>query len=113
MNLGVKIISHKNFPAEGRPDVPLKSVEELRDKYFFVWNDPHKPRWLPFWPRPLNWLYAKFNFYFWMPCHICGTYSGGHEWYGSDDNTMSGICPKCVLKTYNETGEFNIKRKAE
>jgi len=70
-------------------------------------------KFLPFKPRFINKLYANLNGYFWLPCHLCDRNYGGHEWYGSDDRIMKGICPECVLKTYNETGEFNIRSLTE
>lgn len=61
------------------------------------------PRW---WARISAWLGG----YFWLPCRLCGRYSGGHEL--KDRNGLSssiweertgpvrlghGICPWCTL----------------
>jgi len=31
--------------------------------------------------RAINCLIAKLLGYFWLPCPICGQFSGGHEWH--------------------------------
>ncbi len=48
-------------------------------------------------------LYAKLFGYFWLPCHICGNYFGGHEW--PEDHTMYinpgygvGFCYRATCK---------------
>lgn len=61
--------------------------------------------WLPYRPRWINQLYANLIGYFWLDCHLCGKYFGGHEWMCSDGGM--GICPKCSLKQYNKNGHFN------
>jgi hypothetical protein len=59
------------------------------------------PRWLH---RAYAWAFG----YFWLPCRLCGRYSGGHEWRDrrglSSDiadpehaGTRLGICPTCTL----------------
>jgi hypothetical protein len=63
------------------------------------------PNYISYGPRWFNQLYAFLNSYFWLPCHLCDTKFGGHEWMCSDGG--QGICPKCSLKQYNETGNFN------
>ena len=88
----------------------LKSENQLRELYYLTRETTAKNHHLPFRPRWINQLYAFFGRYFWLPCHICGQYSGGHEWMGSDDNTMTGICPTCTLKVYNDTGWFCIPK---
>jgi hypothetical protein len=51
------------------------------------------PRWMHKW-------YAKTFGYFWLPCPLCGRYSGGHEWDGTylpiSDFEGVGICPTCA-----------------
>lgn len=58
--------------------------------------------------RELHRRYARLLGYFWLPCHLCGTMFGGHEW--KDRNGLScrvypyplqpmlgmGICPDCT-----------------
>jgi endogenous inhibitor of DNA gyrase (YacG/DUF329 family) len=51
-------------------------------------------------------LFAKAMGFFWLPCPLCGTESGGHEWRdidgkpsaipGNEPNTAIGICPSCT-----------------
>ncbi len=50
----------------------------------------------PRFPRWANQLWAAVFGFFWLPCPICGTYFGGHEydatwWYGYGG---TGICWK-------------------
>jgi hypothetical protein len=57
-------------------------------------------------PRWMHWLYAWLGGYFWLPCPLCGRYSGGHEWRdinglpssipGDRPGTSHGICPACT-----------------
>ena len=59
--------------------------------------------------RWLNRQYAAAMGYFWLPCPLCGEYSGGHEWRDRNglpaqipapDGRLGisvGICPKCTL----------------
>lgn len=54
---------------------------------------------LPYHPRFINWVWATWSRFFWLPCPICGKNFGGHEWKESLYNTMysgEGVCPKCV-----------------
>lgn len=69
-------------------------------------------------PRWMHRLYASLFGYFWVPCLLCGRYSGGHEW--RDRNGMSstinhpihpsnpgkrtgkGICPACTRNGYGD-----------
>jgi len=88
----------------------LKNVSELKTLYKTETcttqkfpNIPHRPRWV-------NFLYAKYKRFFWLACPHCLTKFGGHEWYGSDENTNKAICPECTLKIYNQTGDFNIEK---
>lgn len=87
----------------------LKNENELRKLYFLTRMTTQINHRLPFNPRFINQIYANINAYFWLDCHKCGQNFGGHEWYGSDNCT--GICPSCVLKHYNETGEFDQNNK--
>jgi len=68
---------------------------------------------LPRWSHRV-WAFALG--YFWLACHLCGTYSGGHEWRDIDGKSSSvnvvgfeeidgvfhgvtkrrGICPACT-----------------
>lgn len=60
-------------------------------------------------PRPWHQWYAQAAGFFWLPCPLCGSYFGGHEWRDvdgrpssipdpdSDDPRMAvGICPACT-----------------
>lgn len=43
--------------------------------------------------------YASTHGFFWLPCPLCGSYFGGHEWQDghaipSGENTQ-GVCPIC------------------
>lgn len=87
----------------------IKNVDELRKLYNqYIRNKTiitnEKPNIIPYKPRIINELYAMIFGYFWMPCHLCGTKFGGHEWLCSDNH--KGICPNCSLKKYNETQSF-------
>jgi hypothetical protein len=88
----------------------LESENELRELYYLITETNRENHKLPFRPRWLNQFYAWLCGYFWLPCHICGQEYGGHEWIGSDDNTMTGICPSCSLKVYNDTGHWVIEK---
>lgn len=55
---------------------------------------------------------ALFGGYFWLPCPVCGTEFGGHEWKDRDGKPSSipdpdypvgtghgrGICPACTIE---------------
>lgn len=52
---------------------------------------------------------ARMGHYFWLPCPLCGMFSGGHEWKGHNssipvepDNPHCsmghGICPACTTE---------------
>ena len=54
--------------------------------------------------RTLNKWYANLFGYFWLPCHICGQYFGGHEWIYLDQHAVDpktqkdmGICQDCYI----------------
>jgi hypothetical protein len=65
--------------------------------------------WLPRW---MHRAYARLGGYFWLPCPLCGQYSGGHEWRDRDGKSSTiqdpetawnpnrsaglGICPACT-----------------
>ena len=68
-----------------------------------------KPDRMSYLPRWLHRFYAWLGGYFWLPCHLCGRNTGGHEW--KDRNGLSssvttevrpggrtgkGICPACT-----------------
>lgn len=89
----------------GKSFVTLKNENEVRQYYFLTTCTTAKNHRLPFHPRFINAIYAFFCGYFWLPCDICGKKYGGHETYGSKECTT--ICPRCVLKHYNETGKLN------
>lgn len=51
--------------------------------------------------------YASRHGYFWLPCVLCGTMSGGHEWEierggnpasipNEQPGSFTGICPQCT-----------------
>src|ERR1017187_7452909 len=48
-----------------------------------------RPRW---WAR----LQARLGGYFWLPCDVCGQWSGGQEWHGDGYTTgpgrTKGVC---------------------
>src|SRR6266446_1757418 len=50
--------------------------------------------------RVLNWLYARWHAYYWVPCPICGQMYGGHEAKGGTLWTHGGggqaVCPDCA-----------------
>lgn len=59
------------------------------------------------WRAAHHW-YATHNHYFWLPCPLCGTPFGGHEWRAvggkiasvpdpcGDRRSSVGICPRCT-----------------
>jgi hypothetical protein len=59
--------------------------------------------WLPRW---VHRGYALLLGYFWLPCPLCGRFSGGHEWDGfnpranfpvpGEPGHHQGICPSCT-----------------
>lgn len=61
-------------------------------------------------PRWLHRLYARAFGYFWLPCDLCGTMSGGHEWKGlacylRREGDEKGICPACELRVIGTWGK--------
>lgn len=47
-------------------------------------------------------LRALLGGYFWLPCPLCGTRFGGHEWIGNvclpeTESSNRAICPACEL----------------
>jgi hypothetical protein len=57
--------------------------------------------------RQVHRAYASLAGFFWLPCPLCGTMSGGHEWRDIDGKPSSvpdpevpgrfhGICPACT-----------------
>lgn len=83
----------------------LENVDQLKQLHYLTTCSTKKYNYVPFKPRWINMIYAFICGYFWLPCHKCGNHFGGHEWFGSSGNT--GVCPECVLKTFNETGKFD------
>lgn len=83
----------------------LQSENEVRQLYFLTTSTTQTKHNIPFNPRILNRLYALLNANFWLPCHKCDQYFGGHEFYGSEGHV--GVCPTCVLKHFNNTGKFS------
>ena len=83
----------------------LKNGDAVRRLYNLTVQTSANNNLIPFRPRFINKWYAHLMGYFWLPCHKCGKKFGGHEWYGSEAH--QGICPRCVLKRYNETGSLN------
>jgi hypothetical protein len=65
-------------------------------------------RYVPEECREAHKLFAKQFHYFWLPCPLCGTFTGGHEWRDIDGKPSSipdpdgdpsvsiGICPTCT-----------------
>lgn len=71
-------------------------------------------------PDAARWRHRRYAIrhgFFWMPCPMCGRYTGGHEWsdigelrsviyvIGDREGLGHGICRKCTLagkggKTY-------------
>ena len=54
-------------------------------------------------PRWFQRLRAFFGGYFWLPCHLCGEYFGGHEWSNGSvlfdtPHSGEGICDNCTEK---------------
>lgn len=66
-------------------------------------------RLIPYRWRRVHRAYAELFGYFWLPCPLCGEYSGGHEWYDRPGlpstipnpeggrGSGKGICPTCTL----------------
>lgn len=49
----------------------------------------------------LHRFYAWVFRYFWLPCPLCGEYTGGHQWKDRDGKSSvladgRGICPRCT-----------------
>lgn len=82
----------------------VKNVDDLRVMYYLTVQTTQSANNIPYRPRWFNQLYAFICGYFWLPCHLCGTKFGGHEWLCSEGG--QGICPKCSLKQYNENEHF-------
>jgi len=94
----------------------IKSVDEFKKIYWekMARYTTATPSPLPYKPRWINWLYACFNAYFWLPCPLCGKKFGGHEWYASIDNGCGGgrgVCPECSLANYNKTESLTTMRQ--
>lgn len=62
---------------------------------------------MSFLPRWVHRRYANRAGYFWLPCPLCGRYSGGHEWrnrnglpaqipHPTEPGKGIGICPDCT-----------------
>lgn len=71
---------------------------------------------IPYKPRFINWLWAIWGGYFWLPCPICKKKFGGHEMSGQVLLTYGhgkGVCPKCIEKAKKQNEEFlsNFKGK--
>lgn len=67
---------------------------------------------LPYKPRFINWIWACWGGYFWLPCPICDELLGGHEPRGTLMKTRStgtGVCRNCI----NEARERNIAKYKE
>jgi len=65
--------------------------------------------------RWLNKIYADLFGYFWLPCRVCGTHFGGHEW--KDENTIwfnqyegEGVCSKQCVELWRLRNERNKKK---
>ena len=59
-------------------------------------------RHLPHHPRFINWVWATWRAFFWLPCPICHINFGGHEWgTGHNSSLMTdpgsgwGVCWRC------------------
>ena len=64
-------------------------------------------------PRILNFMWAAWFWYFWLPCPLCNKNFGGHEWKESlicSDSSGRGTCPQCIDET-NEINKLNLLRK--
>lgn len=62
--------------------------------------------------RAKNKIYANLNGYFWLPCPVCGTPFGGHEWQNGqfiklqeDSPASQGICPPCSWELGEESAQ--------
>lgn len=64
-------------------------------------------------PRSMHRWYAKAFGYFWLPCSLCGRYTGGHEWKDRDGKSsviahpdrpgiLRGICAACTRAGYGD-----------
>lgn len=61
-------------------------------------------------PRFMHHGYAVLRGYYWLPCPVCGRYSGGHEWRRdglpssvpdlTEPGLGHGICPRCTREGY-------------
>ncbi len=63
--------------------------------------------------RAKNKIFANLNGYFWIPCPICGTPFGGHEWQNGQSmklkegsQTNQGICPPCSWELGEESAQI-------
>lgn len=86
-----------------------ESMPSLLDNRHYERKISRLPRWS-------HRMWAFLFGYFWLPCHLCGTYSGGHEWRDIDGKSSvvsvveleerdgifhtvtrsRGICPACT-----------------
>jgi hypothetical protein len=56
---------------------------------------------IPYRPRFLNYIWALYGGYFWLPCPLCSKNFSGHEWtvlLSTSYTTGIGVCPKCIIK---------------
>lgn len=69
-------------------------------------SGPTKGQWIRHLPQSWTWVHrrhAQRHGLYWLPCILCGRYSGGHQWGDSiPDPTHTGpgqqsiiICPAC------------------
>lgn len=70
-------------------------------------SGPTTGQWVRHLPQSWTWVHrrhARRRHLYWLPCILCGRYSGGHQWadsipdptaWGEQPGTYVGICPAC------------------
>ena len=75
-------------------------------------------RSLPHRPRILNFIWAAWFSFFWLPCRFCGKYYGGHEKGYSIQTSVGGgesVCYRCKEKAdkYNEENKERLDKATQ
>lgn len=72
---------------------------------------PHRPRFI-------NFMWAAWFSFFWLPCSFCGKYYGGHEKCYHIQTSVGGgksVCYRCKEKAdkYNEDNKERLDKETQ